>query len=102
MPLVRRVPKRGFTNIWKIEYTVINVGALAEVEAGEGGVTPELLSELGLVRRRLPVKVLGGGEVARPLKVAAHRFSKSAREKIESAGGECLIVGASTAEERKR
>jgi large subunit ribosomal protein L15 len=96
MPLVRRVPKRGFTNIWKTEYAVVNIGALAEVEAGEGGITPELLKERGLVRSGLPVKVLGDGELGKPIKVAAHRFSKSAREKIEAAGGECLIVGASS------
>lgn len=87
MPLVRRVPKRGFTNIFRVPYTVINLDRLGLVEGDE--VTPELLVERGLVRRGMPVKVLGTGEVGRALKVAAHKFSKSARAKIEAAGGSC-------------
>jgi large subunit ribosomal protein L15 len=86
MPLVRRVPKRGFTNIWKTEYAVINIGELAEIE---GSITPELLAERGLVRSGRRVKVLGEGEVSRALTVTAHKFSKSARKKIEDAGGRC-------------
>jgi large subunit ribosomal protein L15 len=86
MPLVRRVPKRGFTNIWKIEYAVINVGDLAELE---GDVTPEILASHGLVRSNRPVKVLGEGEIGRALRITANKFSKSARAKIEAAGGTC-------------
>jgi len=90
MPLIRRVPKRGFTNIFRTEYAVINVGRLAEV-ADE--VTPELLATKGLVRPGLPVKVLGEGEITKAIAVSAHRFSKSAREKIEAAGGRCEELG---------
>lgn len=84
MPLVRRVPKRGFTNIWRTEYEVVNLGQLADLE---GEVTPEVLAERGLVRPGRKVKVLGDGEVGRPLAVTADRFSKSAKAKLEAAGG---------------
>ncbi|HEX7181871.1 MAG TPA: 50S ribosomal protein L15 [Thermoanaerobaculia bacterium] len=86
MPLVRRVPKRGFNNIWRTEYSVVNVGDLADLE---GDVTPEVLVGHGLVRSGKPVKVLGEGEIGKPLRVSANKFSKSAREKIEAAGGSC-------------
>lgn len=86
MPLVRRVPKRGFTNIWKTQYSVVNLSQLAELE---GDVTPEVLRERGLVRSGKKVKVLGDGEIGKPLRVVADKFSKSAREKIEAAGGRC-------------
>jgi large subunit ribosomal protein L15 len=86
MPLVRRVPKRGFTNIWRSEYAVVNLSQLAELE---GDVTPDSLREAGLVRRGRKVKVLGDGEIGKPLHVVADKFSKSAREKIEAAGGRC-------------
>lgn len=84
MPLVRRVPKRGFTNIFRVEYAVVNLGDLAEME---GDVTPESLAAAGRVRRGRPVKVLGDGEIGRALTIKAHAFSASAREKIEAAGG---------------
>jgi large subunit ribosomal protein L15 len=86
MPLVRRVPKRGFTNIFKTEYTVVNVGDLAELD---GEVSPEVLVRHGLVRSGRPVKVLGEGELGKALRVRANKFSKSARAKIEAAGGTC-------------
>jgi large subunit ribosomal protein L15 len=86
MPLIRRVPKRGFTNIWRREYAVVNLSQLAEIE---GDVTPEVLRELGLVRSGRKVKVLGDGEIGKALRVVADKFSKSAREKIEAAGGRC-------------
>jgi large subunit ribosomal protein L15 len=86
MPLVRRVPKRGFTNIWKTEYAVVNLSQLAALE---GDVTPEALAERGLVRAGRKIKVLGDGEIGKPLRVVANKFSKSAREKIEAAGGRC-------------
>ena len=92
MPLVRRVPKRGFTNIWRTEYAVINVGDLADLE---GEITPEILVSHGLVRSGQPVKVLGGGEVGKALRVRANKFSKSARAKIEAAGGTCEELKAS-------
>ena len=86
MPLVRRVPKRGFTNVFRTEYAVINVADLAELE---GEVTPESLARRGLVRGGQPVKILGDGEIGTALKVKANKFSKSARAKIEAAGGTC-------------
>lgn len=92
MPLIRRVPKRGFTNIWKTQYDVVNLAALADLaETADGSlaVTPESLAELGLVRKGERVKVLGDGEIGKALKVTAHKFSKSARAKIEAAGGSC-------------
>lgn len=89
MPLIRRVPKRGFTNIFRTEYTVVNVGDLAAREDLEGRVDPDLLRDIGLARRGRPVKVLAKGEIDRALTVVAHKFSKSAREKIEAAGGTC-------------
>ncbi len=90
MPLVRRVPKRGFTNVFRTEYAVVNVGDLAELVSGAGAeVTPESLAEAGLVRRGKLLKVLGDGELAQALTVKAHAFSKTAREKIEAAGGSC-------------
>jgi large subunit ribosomal protein L15 len=89
MPLVRRVPKRGFTNIWKTEYAVINVGDIAANTELEGEITPESLARAGLVRSGRPVKVLGEGEIAKAVRVTANKFSKSARAKIEAAGGTC-------------
>ncbi len=84
MPLVRRVPKRGFTNIFRVEFAVVNLGDLAEME---GEITPESLAAAGRVRRGRPVKVLGDGEIGRAMTIKAHAFSASAREKIEAAGG---------------
>jgi len=88
MPLHRRVPKRGFTNIFRVEYAVVNLDTLAEVFEAGSAVTPELLRERGLVREaRAPIKVLGRGEISKALTVRAHRFSGSAAEKIAKAGG---------------
>ena len=86
MPLIRRVPKRGFTNIFRVEYSTVNVSAL---ESLDGEVTPESLLERGMVRRGKPVKILGDGELSKALQVRAHKFSRSAKEKIEAAGGTC-------------
>ncbi len=86
MPLIRRVPKRGFTSLFRTEYTILNV---RDLEGLEGEVTPERLVEVGLVRRGMPVKILGDGEIQSAVNVVAHKFSKSAREKIEAAGGTC-------------
>lgn len=91
MPLVRRVPKRGFTNIFRCEFAVVNLDRLAALE---GDVTPETLAEAGLVRPGLPVKVLAGGEIGRGVKVSAHQFSRAARAKIEAAGGSCEVLEA--------
>jgi len=90
MPLHRRVPKRGFTNIFKKEFNVINLEKLAAL--GETTITLEVLKTAGLVKRDLPIKVLGDGELKSALTVHAHKFSKSAREKIEKAGGKIEVV----------
>ncbi|HEX9799627.1 MAG TPA: 50S ribosomal protein L15 [Thermoanaerobaculia bacterium] len=86
MPLIRRVPKRGFTNEFRVEYAVVNVGKL---EGLGKTVNPELLAERGLVHARSPVKILAGGEISTAVTVSAHKFSAAARAKIEAAGGRC-------------
>jgi large subunit ribosomal protein L15 len=93
MPLIRRVPKRGFTNIFRRENAVVNVADLAAREDLPERIDPEVLADHGLVRRGERVKVLGDGEIGRALTVAAHQFSKSARAKIEAAGGTCEELG---------
>ena len=94
MPLVRRVPKEpGFTNRNRQEWAVVNVERLSRRFKKDTTVTPEAMAEAGLVRRRLPVKVLGGGELDRPLFVQAHGFTATARQKIEQAGGSVQILG---------
>lgn len=91
MPLHRRIPKRGFTNKNRIEYQVVNLRDLGEFE---GPVTVEALKGAGLIgNARRPVKVLGQGEVTKALMVEAHAFSKSAKEKIEAAGGSVAVLG---------
>jgi large subunit ribosomal protein L15 len=94
MPLVRRVPKEpGFTNRNRQEWAVVNVERLSQRFKKDTTVTPEAMAEAGLVRPRLPVKVLGGGELDRPLLVQAHGFTATARQKIEQAGGSVEILG---------
>ena len=94
MPLHRRVPKRGFTNPFRVEYAVVNLDQLAEVFESGSSVTPELLRERGLVRdATAPVKVLGRGEIDKQLTVRAHKFSESASKKIAAAGGVAEVVG---------
>ncbi|MCX5800767.1 MAG: 50S ribosomal protein L15 [Candidatus Eisenbacteria bacterium] len=92
MPLQRRLPKRGFTNIFKIEYQVVNLAGLSKLETGVE-VTPETLYERRLVRNRTrPIKILGTGEISIPLKVKVHAVSKTAREKLERAGGSVELI----------
>jgi len=91
MPLYRRLPKRGFTNIFKKEYEVVNVGQLAGMSQ-EGPVTPIVLKEKGLVKKGDAVKILGTGDLSASLSVEAHKFSRSAIEKIEKAGGKAKII----------
>jgi large subunit ribosomal protein L15 len=91
MPFYRRIPKRGFKNYTRRSYEIVNVGDLAAV-AQAGAVTPEALRQAGLVRRPLPVKVLGHGELQSALQVSCHAASVSAREKIEHAGGRIEIL----------
>ena len=93
MPLHRRVPKRGFTNPFRVEYAVVNLDTLAEVFDAGSAVTPELLRERGIVRdSRAPIKILGRGEIAKQLTVKAHKFSGSAAEKIAAAGGVAEVL----------
>jgi large subunit ribosomal protein L15 len=90
MPLIRRIPKRGFKPLNRIEYQVVNVRDLARVE---GEISPKSLRGAGLIASlRLPVKVLGQGDVAGAMTVSAHAFSKTAREKIEAAGGSVQVI----------
>ena len=91
MPLHRRLPKRGFTNIFRTEYTILNLERLAEL--GENNITLEFLVSKGLVRKNDLVKVLGDGELKSPITVQAHRFSQSAAEKISKAGGKAEVIG---------
>jgi large subunit ribosomal protein L15 len=93
MPLHRRLPKRGFTNIFKKEWIEVSLGALDQHFAANDEITPELLHDRGLIKKaKRDVVVLGTGEVSKALKVSAHRFTKSAREKIERAGGAATII----------
>ncbi|MBI4914723.1 MAG: 50S ribosomal protein L15 [Acidobacteria bacterium] len=93
MPLVRRLPKRGFTNIFRTEFAIVNVGQLERFPAGSE-VTPEVLLAEGVVSDlRDGLKVLGDGTLTRDLVVKAHKFSKKALEIIQSAGGRCEVIG---------
>jgi large subunit ribosomal protein L15 len=92
MPLHRRLPKRGFTNIFRTEYAVVNLDRLGEL--GEKELTLEKFTELGLVKKRNGlIKILGEGELKVAVTVHAHKFSKSAQEKIEKAGGKAVVIG---------
>lgn len=92
MPLYRRIPKRGFTNVWAKDYAEVNVERLNAFEAGTV-VTEEMLKEAGIISKiKDGVKVLGRGELNTSLTVQAHKFSKSAVEKIESAGGKAEVI----------
>jgi len=95
MPLHRRLPKRGFTNIFKKRWLEISLAALDQhFNTGEE-ITPEVLHDRGLIKKaKHDVVVLGNGEVSKALRVSAHRFTKSAREKIEKAGGAVVEIGA--------
>src|ERR1700760_1910477 len=91
MPLHRRLPKRGFTNIFRTEYTVVNVEQLGKL--GEKNITLETLKSAGLVNGKNPlVKILGNGELTSAITVQAHKFSKSAQEKITKAGGTAQVL----------
>jgi large subunit ribosomal protein L15 len=91
MPLIRRIPKRGFHNRWALSVQVVNVGELNEAFASGDDVTPQSLQAKNLAKGRFDVlKVLGDGELTKKLKVSAHRFSQTARDKIQKAGGEAV------------
>ena len=92
MPLHRRLPKRGFNNIFRTEYVVVNIDRLAELGAKD--ITPEVLQKAGITKSASAlVKVLGDGDLKKALTVHAHKFSKSAEEKITKAGGKIEVIG---------
>ncbi len=96
MPLIRRIPKRGFRNPFKVEYQIVNLGRIQElIDKGkissDAKVTPELLYEIGVVSKKtLPVKILGDGELKSALEISAHAFSESAIKKIQAIGGKAI------------
>lgn len=92
MPLNRRVPKRGFTNIFKTEYCLVSLARLEKIAKEE--ITPKDLVEAGIIKKDGgKIKVLGQGDISQAKKIHAHKFSRSAQEKIESAGGSAIIIG---------
>ena len=90
MPLHRRLPKRGFTNIFRTEYTIVSLEKLAGL--GETTITPDVLRKAGVVKGKASIKILGDGELTTALTVRAHKFSKSAQEKITKAGGKVEVL----------
>src|SRR6202049_2504479 len=90
MPLHRRVPKRGFTNIFRQEYSIVNLEKLAEL--GETTINPDVLRKAGVISTNRKVKILGDGELKSAITVQAHKFSKSAQEKITQAGGKFEVL----------
>jgi large subunit ribosomal protein L15 len=96
MPLHRRLPKRGFTNIFRTEYTVVNLDRIAELKVAEIGLDD--YKKLGLAsNKKALIKILGSGELKKAITIHAHKFSKSATEKIEKAGGKAVVVGGEAA-----
>jgi large subunit ribosomal protein L15 len=92
MPYFQRLPKRGFTNIFKQKWNIVNISDLAVFDQGSV-ITQEMLHEAGLIRNLSdPLKILGNGELDRKLEVRANRFSKQALEKIEAAGGKAEVI----------
>ena len=91
MPIQRRLPKRGFTNIFRKTYEIVNLDQLARVSA-EGIMTPEAMKEKGLIHKIGAVKILGNGELPVAVTIHAHKFSKSAVEKIEKSGGKAVVL----------
>lgn len=92
MPLHRRIPKRGFTNIFRTEYAEVNLDRLAKIAKAE--VTPKDMAAAGLIKKESErVKILGRGTVSSSMTVHAHKFSQSAQEKIEKAGGKAVFIG---------
>ncbi|MCA9461063.1 MAG: 50S ribosomal protein L15 [Nitrospira sp.] len=93
IPLVRRLPKRGFNNVFKVEYVVVNLKKLASLQDVDT-ITPAILKQKNIIKGRNPlVKILGVGEVGRPMIIEAHCFSESAKEKIEKSGGQARVIG---------
>jgi large subunit ribosomal protein L15 len=93
MPLHRRLPKRGFTNIFKRRWIEVSLAALDKQFGADDEVTPELMHARGIIKKaKHDIVVLGNGDISKSLKVSAHRFTKSAREKIEKAGGAVTVL----------
>lgn len=93
MPLIRRIPKHGFQNPFRVEYTIVNLKSLTALGTVDP-ITPQALVDAGLIKRtRRPVKVLGQGELGRAVVIQAHKFSQSAVAKIEAAGGRAEVIG---------
>ncbi|HPB29847.1 MAG TPA: 50S ribosomal protein L15 [Candidatus Sumerlaeota bacterium] len=94
MPLIRRIPKRGFTNRFKAPYTTINIATLEKVFAAGSVIDPAILVEKRLIKKseQARVKILGQGDVTKGFTVKAHAFSNSAMEKIKAAGGQCEVI----------
>ncbi|ADH61602.1 ribosomal protein L15 [Thermoanaerobacter mathranii subsp. mathranii str. A3] len=93
MPLTRRIPKRGFTNIFKKEYAIVNVGTLEERFEEGAVITPEVLIESGIIKDvKDGVKILGDGDLNKKFTVKAHKFSQSAIEKIQAVGGKAEVI----------
>ncbi len=92
MPLIRRIPKRGFYNPFKKEYAVINLKKLEKIIDKYNEITPEVLKKEGIVKKDLPIKILGDGELKKPIKIVAHAFSEKAKEKIREAGGNFELI----------
>jgi len=90
MPLHRRMPKRGFTNIFRKEFNIVSLERLAEL--GETTINPDVLRKAGVIKTKHPVKILGDGNLTVALTVSAHKFSKSAQEKITKAGGKVEVL----------
>jgi large subunit ribosomal protein L15 len=96
MPLHRRMPKRGFTNIFRKEFNIVSLERL--VELGETTITPDVLRKAGVIKTKHPVKILGDGELTVAITVSAHKFSKSAQEKITKAGGKFEVLAVKAAQ----
>lgn len=91
MPLYRRLPKRGFTNIFRKEYEIVNLAQLAGLEM-KNPITPEIMKEKGMIRKIGSVKILGNGELSGAVTVHAQKFSRSAMDKIEKSGGKAITI----------
>jgi large subunit ribosomal protein L15 len=92
MSLIRRVPKHGFTNVFRKEYSIVNLKSLGDMTVS-GTITPQALVDAGLVKRKsMPIKILGNGDLTKAIVVQAHKFSKSAEAKIQAAGGRVEVI----------
>lgn len=92
MPLIRRIPKKGFHNPFKKEYAIVNLKRLEKIIDKYDEITPEILKKEGIVKKDLPIKILGDGELKKPIKIVANAFSEQAKEKITQIGGSFEII----------